>query len=93
MNFRQQCAIYQKSCKYAGIFMNIIVYGLILAIFLVFFFCISGKLSWIWNTIIIIALFITCPYIVGLVSVLIDRPVKVLFYKILKNSTTKSQLQ
>ena len=93
MNFRQQYAIYQKSRKYADIVKNIIVYGFMLAIFLVFFFCIFGRLSWIWNVIICIALFITCLYIGGVVSALIDRPVKVLFYKILKNSTTKSQLQ
>ena len=93
MNFKQQYAIYQKSCKYADIFKNIIVYGFMLAIFLIFFFCIFGRLCWIWNIIICIALFITCLYIGGVVSALIDRPAKVLFHKILKNSTTKSQLQ
>ena len=93
MNFKQQYAIYQKSCKYADIFKNVVTYGFMLAVFLIFFFCIFGRLSWIWNVIICIALFITCLYIGGVVSALIDRPAKVLFYKILKNSTTKSQLQ
>lgn len=93
MNFKQQYAIYQKSRKYTDIVKNMIIYGFMLTVFLVFFFCIFGKLSWIWNIIICIALFIICPYIGGLLSVLIDKPVKVLFYKILKSLTTKSQLQ
>ncbi len=92
MNFRQQCAIYHKSRKYADILKNIIVYGFMLAIFLIFFFCVFGRLSWIWNVIICIALFIICPYIGGLLSVFIDKPVKVLFYRILKNSVTKCPL-
>lgn len=93
MNFKQQYAIYQKSRKYTDIVKNMIIYGFMLAIFLIFFFCAFGRLYWIWNIIICIALFIICPYIGGLLSVLIDSPVKVLFYRILKNSTTKSQLQ
>lgn len=93
MNFKQQYAIYRKSCKYADIFKNVVTYGFMLAVFLIFFFCVFGRLSWIWNIIICIALFITCLYIGGVVSALIDRPAKVLFHKILKNSTTKSQLQ
>ena len=47
MNFRQECAIYHKSRKYADIVKNIIVYGFMLAIFLIFFFCVFGRLSWI----------------------------------------------
>ena len=84
MNFKQQYAIYRKSCKYADIFKNIIVYGFMLAMFLIFFFCVFDHISWIWGIIIIVALLLVCLFFGSLIASMFDRPFHKLFFKMLK---------